>query len=128
MLKDCVRDLNFLLRNEPAMYENQFNIYGFEWVDLNHPAECVVVYRRKGKDPVNDLLIILNLTPVVRHDWKVYTYGKSEWREVFNSDDKRYWGTGNVFNPEIHTRSLDKNDNMYEINVHLPPLGAIVLK
>ncbi|MFL5747022.1 MAG: 1,4-alpha-glucan branching protein GlgB [Niastella sp.] len=128
LMKDCVRDLNFLLRNEPAMYENQFNIYGFEWVDLNHPAECVVAYRRKGKDPANDLLIILNLTPVVRHDWKVYTYGKSEWREIFNSDDKRYWGTGNVFNPEIHTRSLDKNDNMYEINVHLPPLGAIVLK
>jgi len=128
MLKDCVRDLNFLLRNEPAMYENQFNIYGFEWVDLNHSAECVVAYRRKGKSPENDLLVILNLTPVVRHDWKVYTYGKAEWREIFNSDDKRYWGTGNVFNPEISTRSLDKNDNMYEINVHLPPLGAIVLK
>ncbi|WP_207512733.1 1,4-alpha-glucan branching protein GlgB [Longitalea luteola] len=128
LLKDCVRDLNFLLRNEPAMYENQFNIYGFEWVDLNHPAECVVAYRRKGKDPANDLLVILNLTPVIRYDWKVYTYGKSEWREIFNSDDKRYWGTGDVFNPHISTTLLDKNNNMYEINVHLPPLGAIVLK
>lgn len=128
LLKDCVRDLNNLLRGEPALYENQFNIYGFEWVDLNHPAECVVAYRRKGKNPANDLLIILNLTPVVRTDWKVYTYGKSEWREIFNSDDKKYWGTGNIYNPEILTTSLDKNDNMYEINVHLPPLGAIVLK
>lgn len=128
LLKDCVRDLNNLLRGEPALYENQFNIYGFEWVDLNHPAECVVAYRRKGKDPANDLLIILNLTPVVRTDWKVYTYGKSKWREIFNSDDKKYWGTGNIYNPEILTTSLDKNDNMYEINVHLPPLGAIVLK
>jgi 1,4-alpha-glucan branching enzyme len=128
LMKDCVRDLNTLLRNEPAMYENQFNIYGFEWVDLNHPAECVVAYRRKGKNPANDLLIILNLTPVVRHDWKVYTYGKSEWREIFNTDDKKYWGTGNVFNPEILTTPLNKNDDMYEINVHLPPLGAIVLK
>ncbi|OQP62555.1 glycogen-branching enzyme [Niastella vici] len=128
LLKDCVRDLNLLLRNEPAMYENQFNIYGFEWVDLNHPAECVIAYRRKAKDPANDLLIILNLTPVVRHDWKVYTYGKSQWREIFNSDAKKYWGSGNVYNPEILTSSLNKNDNMYEINVHLPPLGAIVLK
>jgi 1,4-alpha-glucan branching enzyme len=88
----------------------------------------VVAYRRKGKDPENDLLVILNLTPVVRHDWKVYTYGKSQWREIFNSDDKRYWGTGNVFNPDISVTSLNKNDNMYEINVHLPPLGAVVLK
>jgi 1,4-alpha-glucan branching enzyme len=128
MLKDCVRDLNTLLRTEPAMYENQFNIYGFEWVDLNHPAECVVAYRRKGKDPANDLLIILNLTPIARYDWKVYTHGKSQWREIFNSDAKHYWGTGDVFNPEITTTRLDKNDNMYEINVHLPSLGAIVLK
>jgi len=128
MLKDCVRDLNLLLRNEPAMYENQFNIYGFEWVDLNHPAECVVAYRRKGKNPEDDLLVILNLTPVVRYDWKVYTYGKTQWSEIFNSDDKKYWGSGDVFNPEILTTPVNKNDNMYEINVHLPPLGAIVLK
>jgi 1,4-alpha-glucan branching enzyme len=128
LLRDCVRDLNFLLRNEPAMYENQFNIYGFEWVDLNHREETVVVYRRKGKDPANDLLIALNLTPVVRHYWKIVTYGKSEWKEIFNSDDKKYWGTGDVYNPEIITTLVDKNEDLYEINVHLPPLGAIILK
>jgi len=65
---------------------------------------------------------------VARHDWKVYTHGKRQWREIFNSDAKHYWGTGDVFNPEIITTCVDKNDNMYEINVHLPPLGAIVLK
>jgi 1,4-alpha-glucan branching enzyme len=127
-LKDCVRDLNFLLRNEPAMYENQFNINGFEWVDLNHRAESVVVYRRKGKKPENDLLVILNLTPVVRHHWKIYTYGKPSWREIFNSDAKKYWGTGDVYNPDILTNPVDKNEDLYEINLHLPPLGAIVLK
>jgi len=128
MLRDCVRDLNFLLRNEPALYENQFNIHGFEWVDLNHREECVVVYRRKGKLPENDLLIILNLTPVVRNDWKVYTYGKAQWNEIFNSDDKKYRGSGNVYNPAIKVNPVDKKNNLYEIIVHLPPLGAIVLK
>ncbi len=128
MLKDCVRDLNLLLRSEPAIFENQFNIHGFEWVDLNHREESVVVYRRKGKKPENDLLVILNLTPAVRQNWKILTYGKAEWREIFNSDYKKYWGTGDVYNPEITTTLVDKNEGMYEINVHLPPLGAIVLK
>lgn len=128
LLKDCVRDLNHLLRTEPAMYENQFNINGFEWVDLNHREETVVVYRRKGKNPADDLLVVLNLTPVVRHHWKIYTYGKPAWKEIFNSDDKKYWGSGDVFNPEITTVPVDKNDDLYEINIHLPPLGAIVLK
>ncbi len=127
-LKACVSDLNKLLRDEPALYENQFTVYGFEWIDLNHRAESVIVYRRKGEKPKNDLLIILNLTPEVRRDWKVYANGKSEWTEIFNSDAKKYWGTGNVFNPEILTTLVDKKEKRYEINLHLPPLGVIVLK
>ena len=127
-LKDCVRDLNFLLRSEPALYENQFNTTGFEWVDLSHRPECVIVYRRKGKDPANDLLIVLNLTPVVRRDWKVYAGGKNAWKELFNSDLTKYGGTGDVYNPQILTALVDKKENRYEINLHLPPLGCIVLK
>src|ERR1051326_5953549 len=84
-LKDCVADLNHLLKNEPALYENQFNIDGFEWVDLNHRTETVVAYRRKGKNKKDDLLIILNLTPVVRNDWEVYVMGKGFTKEIFNS-------------------------------------------
>lgn len=128
LLRECVGDLNRLLRSEPAMYENQFNIYGFEWVDLNHRPECVIVFRRKGKDPANDLLVILNLTPMARYDWKIYAGGKSSWKEVFNSDSKKYWGTGDVFNPSIVTTPVEGMADLYEINLHLPPLGGIVLK
>ena len=128
LLKDCVRDLNFLLRQQPALYEKQFSIDGFEWIDLNHRAESVIVYKRKGTDSDEDLLIILNCTPVVRMNWKVYTTGKPVWKEVFNSDDKKYWGTGDVYNPDIQTTLVDKKENLYEINVHLPPLAAVVLR
>jgi 1,4-alpha-glucan branching enzyme len=128
LLKNCVRDLNHLLVNEPAMYENQFNIFGFQWVDLNHRDECVISYKRMGKKSKDDLLVILNMTPVVRRDWKVYTTGKPVWKELFNSDAKQYWGSGDVFNPSITTDLVDKKEKIYEINVHLPPLGALILK
>lgn len=128
LLRECVRDLNQLLRSEPALYEQQFAIGGFEWIDLNHRYESVICYRRKGNDPDDDLLILLNLTPVIRPDWKVRTYGKSAWREVFNSDDKKYWGAGDTTNPDVQTTIVDKNEKLYEINVHLPPLGAVILK
>jgi 1,4-alpha-glucan branching enzyme len=127
-LKACVRDLNKLLRTEPALYEYQFSEQGFEWIDLNHREECVVAYRRKGKLPENDILVILNLMPDVRRDWKLYVKGKESWKEIYNSDDKKYWGTGDVFNPEIKTVLVDKNQLLYEINVHLPALGAVVLR
>jgi 1,4-alpha-glucan branching enzyme len=128
LMKDFVRDLNFLLRDEPALHENQFNIYGFEWIDLNHRPESVITYRRKGKDPNDDLIIVLNLTPVIRRDWKVLVRGKTSWKEILNSDEKKYWGTGDVYNPHPGHHMVDKKEKLYEINIHLPPLGAVVLK
>ncbi|MBZ5856194.1 1,4-alpha-glucan branching protein GlgB [Flavihumibacter profundi] len=127
-LKDCVRDLCLLLRREPALYEKQFDKEGFEWVDLDHRAESVIVFRRKGLNPENDLLIVLNMTPEVRRDWKITSYGKAVWKEIFNSDGKQYWGTGDVFNPDIPVTEVDKKRDLFEINLHLPPLGAIVLR
>ena len=127
-MKECVKDLCHQLRGQPALYEKQFDPAGFEWVDLNHRAESVICYRRKGNNPEEDLLIILNMTPEVRRDWKVVTHGKKEWKEVFNSNDSRYWGTGDVFNPTITVHAQEKNNDMYEINVHLPSLGAVVLR
>jgi 1,4-alpha-glucan branching enzyme len=71
---------------------------------------------------------LLNMNPVVKRDWKVYASGKTKWAEIFNSDKKEYHGTGDVFNPEIACTLVDKKEKRYEINVHLPALGAVVLK
>ena len=128
LLKSCVTELNNLLKSEPALYQNQFNTDGFEWVDLNNRAESVIVFKRKGKKQADDLLIILNMTPVVRNDWEVYVSGKLYKEEIFNSDKKNYWGTGNVFNPEIRSELVDKDQKKYRVTVNLPPLGGIVLK
>lgn len=127
-MKTCVADLCRLLKEEPAMYERQFEPGGFEWVDLNHRAESVMVFRRKGLLPEDDLLVVLNMTPEVRRNWKITTYGKENWNEIFNSNEAKYWGTGDVFNPAPEVKEVDKINRLFEINLHLPPLGAIVLK
>lgn len=128
LLKDCVGELNRLLKSEPALYQNQFNMDGFEWVDLNHRAESVMAFKRKGKKKADDLLVILNMTPVVRNDWEIYVSGKIYKQEIFNSDKTIYWGTGNVFNPEIRSELVDKGQKKYRVTVNLPALGGIILK
>jgi 1,4-alpha-glucan branching enzyme len=106
----------------------QFDEAGFEWIDLNHPGEGVIVFKRKGKNSNEDLLIILNMTPVVRNDWKLKVHGKSVWKEIFNSDNTNYRGTGDVFNPSPQMKLVEKKTLLYEINIHLPPLAGIVLQ
>jgi 1,4-alpha-glucan branching enzyme len=127
-MKYCVQKLNELYRNEPALYEMQFEPGGFQWVDVNHRNECVIVYKRKGKKLKDDVLVILNMTPVVRHNWEVYVNDKAKWEEIFNSDRKEFWGTGDVFNPDIHSELVDKSSKLYRLKVHLPALGGIVLR
>ena len=127
-LKHCVKQLNAFYKNEPALYEDQYEPGGFEWVDLNHRSESVLVYMRKGKKAKDNLLIILNVTPVVRNDWEIYVHGKGKWKEVFNSNNKEFWGTGDVYNPSVESKLVDKPSQCYQIKVQLPALGAIVLK
>ncbi len=127
-MQECVKALNNLYRTEPALHECQFEVGGFEWVDLNHRAEGVMVYRRKGKNKKQDVLIVLNVTPVVRRDWKIKAYGKSSWTEIFNSDRIDFHGTGDVFNPNPEVTLVDKKTGLYEINCHLPALAAVIFR
>ncbi|HEY0297631.1 MAG TPA: alpha amylase C-terminal domain-containing protein, partial [Arachidicoccus sp.] len=127
-MKECVKKLNKLYREENALYEKQFEHEGFEWIDLNHEREAVLVFKRKGLKAKDDVLIILNMTPEARWNWKINVFGKTKWTEIFNSDSKDFWGTGDVFNPEIEMNEIDKTAKYFTLNIHLPPLAAIVLK
>ncbi|MCF3112150.1 1,4-alpha-glucan branching protein GlgB [Niabella sp. CC-SYL272] len=127
-VQQCLRALNAVLVQEPAMYANQFNKDGFEWVDLNHRTETVIVYKRKGLKAEDDLLILLNMTPEVRYDWVVTVSGKAYTEELFNSDGKVYDGTGDVFNKDIRCERIDEGMQQYRITINLPPLAGIILK
>lgn len=127
-LQHCVQELNKLYTSQPALFEYQFDSKGFEWIDLNHRDECVMVYKRKGKKRKDDLLVIFNMTPVERMDWKIQAEDKTEWKQIFCSDDVQYWGSGKFSNQEITTKPVDKKAKLFEINLHLPALSAIVLQ
>ncbi|HVK96802.1 MAG TPA: alpha amylase C-terminal domain-containing protein, partial [Flavisolibacter sp.] len=126
-LKDCVKDLNMLLKEEPALYCNQFVTKGFEWIDLNQRNDCVVVYRRKGKEKTDDLLVILNLNPIPKENWEIEVPIEYK-KEIFNSDSNKYGGTGNYKNTSLTIKPIDEKATKYKIHVNLPPLGGIILK
>ena len=127
-LQNCLRDLNKLYTSQPAFFEYQFDPKGFEWIDLDHRDECVMVYMRKGKKKKDNIMVIFNMTPVERHDWKIQTKEKASWKQIFCSDDLQYWGTGKFSNQEIITIPVDKKSKLFEINLNLPALSAIVLQ
>lgn len=127
-IKQLVSELNGLYAGEPALYEKQFDYDGFEWNDLSDHQNSVLIYYRKGKKPKDTLLIILNMTPVVREQYVVGVFASKEWKEIFNSDQDRFWGSG-VINPgAIKIYKEPHGGKEQSIRVTLPPLAALVLK
>ena len=127
-IQECVRQLNHLYQTKPALYELQFDPAGFEWVDLNHREQGIIVYRRMGLKKSDDLIIILNVTNIPKQKWKVNVSGKSSWKEIFNSDNEIYWGSGNYTNEKIICEPVDKKRNNYEIIIDIPALGAVIIE
>lgn len=125
-LQILVKDLNYLYKNETALFENQFNQNGFEWIEANDHDNSVYIYLRKGKRRDDVFMVILNLTPNVL-DYKVGVNLGTHWEVVLNSDDEKYNGSGveaNIFR-EDHDEWMNRPRS---ISLNLPPLSGIVLR
>ncbi len=127
-MKYCVQQLNALYKTHPALYELQYEASGFEWVELNQRQEGIIAFKRNGKDPDQAILVVFNMTPVPRHQFPIQVQGKTIWKEIFNSDDQAFWGSGNVKNQNVPCALLDATNQLMEIHLELPPLAAVVLK
>ncbi|MCM8832062.1 MAG: 1,4-alpha-glucan branching protein GlgB [Candidatus Omnitrophica bacterium] len=127
-VKDLVRDLNFLYRSLPALYQLDFEPEGFSWVDFSDWEKSIISYLRKSKNSKQILLVVCNFTPVVYHNYRIGVPIKSFWKEIFNSDNKKYGGSGVTNTQPILAQNIPFHNLPYSIELTLPPLAAIILK
>ena len=126
-MRKTVQALNEIYKNNPALYELQFDPTGFEWVEINKREEAVIAFKRKGLKPENDILVVMNMTPVPRHQFPIHVAGKKVWKEIFNSDAKKYGGAGDLTNTSILVHPQDEKGEWSQVLLNLPALSAIVL-
>jgi 1,4-alpha-glucan branching enzyme len=126
-MRKTVQALNEIYKNNPALYELQFDPKGFEWVEINKRGEAVIAFKRKGLKPENDILVVMNMTPVPRHQFPIHVAGKKVWKEIFNSDAKKYGGAGDLTNTSILAHPQDEKGEWSQLLLNLPALSAIVL-
>jgi 1,4-alpha-glucan branching enzyme len=127
-IQNVVKALNHLYKTEPALYEKSFEGSGFEWIDGGNANDSILIYGRKGHDPKDDLVIVLNMTPAAHHGSRVGVPAAGEWKEIFNSDEKQYWGSGLINPKPIKSEKEHWHGKDNSIKVDLPPLGASVFK
>ena len=122
-----VRDLNRLYRQLPALHELDHEHDGFQWIDASDRAASVLSFQRNSRAAGRHIVVVVNFTPVVRQGYRIGVPSGTPYREIFNSDDLRYGGSG-VQNASVLTPdALPWHGRNQSLALTLPPLAAIFL-
>ncbi|HOJ63440.1 MAG TPA: 1,4-alpha-glucan branching protein GlgB [Spirochaetota bacterium] len=120
--------LNEVYKNNPALYEVDFNWHGFEWVNCNDWESCVVSFLRRSNNPDDVILVVANFTPVPRYNYRVGVPKHCHWQEILNSDAKEFGGSGIGNCGGFWSDQIAWDNQPYSLNLTLPPLAVVMFK
>ena len=147
MLK-LVRDLNRIYKEYPALFETDCDGRGFEWIDCADVQQSVISFYRYSADRTQSCVVVCNFTPVVRSDYKIGVNEVGEYREVINSDNEVYGGSGqsnhglsvqaasgsdteaaegSELSAGLMAVAEEQHTRPASLNLKLPPLSVLIL-
>ena len=122
-----VGDLNRLYRSEKALYEQDCQPQGFQWVIGDDAGNSVYAYLRWSKEG-EPLLVVANLTPVPRHGYRVGVPFSGKWAELLNSDAGVYAGSNIGNGGAVVADDVKSHGQPFSLALDLPPLAVVVFK
>ncbi len=127
-IKEYVKALNELYRNNPSLYELDDSDAGFEWINCISTNENILAYVRHAENPEDMLLVIVNFSGASFENRKFGVPAKGKYKEIFNSDSEKFGGSG-FTNPRLKQAKKEECDGReYSIILKVPPMGITVLK
>ncbi len=127
-LQTAVRELNELFRTSKALYEQQYDPAGFEWIDFSDEEQSVIVFLRKGKKSKDQMVVICNFTPETRDKYRIGVPVEGKWQVAFNTDEAKYGGSGYLTRKTLKTSKKKYHGRDRSLVINLPPLAAVVLQ
>lgn len=125
-LKEYIRELNTLYKEQPALWKKDDDYEGLEWIQLMKYEENVLTFLRKTENPSETLLAVCNFAADTYENYQVGVPYAGKYKEIFNSDLKKYGGNG-VGNPRVKTaKSQEWDERPYSIKMKIPALGILV--
>ncbi|MET0065877.1 MAG: 1,4-alpha-glucan branching protein GlgB [Candidatus Thiodiazotropha sp.] len=120
-------DLNRTYKEHPPLHEVDFEYTGFEWIDCHDSSQSILSYLRKDRAG-NELLVVMNFTPVPREGYRIGVNRPGVYREVMNSDSEFYGGSNMGNGMPLVSAPIPWMGRDQSIELTLPPLGAILLQ
>ena len=125
-VRRLVRDLNRTYRAEGALHARDCEEAGFAWIDGSNAEQSVFVFERHGMDGDRPVVVVCNMTPMVRHDYMVGVPWDGAYETLLNTDDAAYGGSG-VSAGELRAEQGGMHGRPHWLRLTLPPLATLIL-
>jgi len=126
-IQNLVKDLNDLYKTETALFEVDTRWEGFQWIDISDADNSLLSFIRRGKNPDDFLVFILNFTPTTHNVYKFGVPKACQYEVILNSDSSFYGGS-NAGPTLVEGHEGGWHNQPCHINIPVPPLAGIALK
>ena len=123
-LQTYVKTLNAFYKEHPAFWQVDYSWEGFQWIVPDDFQQSVVAFLRKdaaGKQ----ILVVCNFNPVLREGYTLGAPVSGTYKEVLNSDDEAFGGSGAVHNKSVRTHKKPLHGFEQSITITLPPMSTL---
>ena len=127
-LQNYVKELLKLYKKYPALYANDQNPQGFEWINADDAARSIFSFVRWSPTGRNNLLFVINYTPVTREDYMVGVPKRKQYKLILNSKEPEFGG--DVHKEQLVYRAVKKecDGRPYSFAYSLPAYGVAVFQ
>ncbi|MDP8990719.1 MAG: 1,4-alpha-glucan branching protein GlgB, partial [Acidobacteriota bacterium] len=127
-LQTMVKELNWLYRREPALFEVDDTYHGFEWIDLQDSESSIITFLRFARNREDFIVFACNFTPVPREDYRIGVPRVGLYRELFNTDSELFGGANLGNAGAVLAEAIPFHGRPASINVTIPPLAVVAFK
>ena len=127
-IQRLVRDLNQLYRREPALHLRDSEPEGFRWIVGDDRSNSVFAYFRLGRDDDPPVLVVCNMTPTPRQNYRIGVPKGGIWREIMNTDSRFYGGSDMGNSGALHAVPQAMHGEAHSLDLTLPPLATLFLR
>ncbi len=128
-IQNMLAQLNALYKDTPSLWEVDSSPDGFQWIDGGNCMQSVLSFVRWDKARKEPVLVVLNLTPEVRENFRVGVPKGGKWQEIFSTDREEFGGTG-IYNPApVSAEKVAAHGQKQSIVIgKLPWLGGVIYR
>ena len=127
-VQDWMKELLHIYKNNPCMYEQDTTWAGFEWINADDCDRSIFSFVRKSKDGQNNLLFVINFTPVERLEYRVGVPKKKSYKLILNSEDKKFGGEDEARPTSYKAEKIPCDGRKYSLAYPLPAYGVALFK